>query len=419
MMRPRALACLLMFTPLLASGATGPWPRIDAIRYEGNAVTRPSVIERELTVEVGDAADPAAIEASRQAVLDLGLFREVEIKSAPVGDAAVALIVKVREKRYLLPLPRIDTSSDKDVSYGAQLRWSNVGGRNHRLDLTVQDGKFPEDRRREREREASIGYSAPYFGRSEWGGSLRAEYVERLTPAGNGNFQETFHRVEALAIRDFSSGRPRHGWRLGAGLLWEDQVAEGPLAPPSDGVATALVGIANYSDLRFHVYSETGRRFAARMQAAADGWGSDYGYTRWQANYFESREWGERAHQTWHVLGLFGQRSGGPGTRDEFFLGGSGRLRGYESDFLQGDRVYYGAVEWLRPLGRDWLRGMALLEVGGTDSDVAGLRDGSAFANLGLGVRMRLTWFVDVEIELGVAYPLRGDGGARFFAGGN
>lgn len=409
------LSALLFAAPLASRPA---WPRIEAIRFEGNVVTRPDVLLRELTLGPGDPADPAAIESSRQAVLDLGLFREVTIRTVAAGSA-VDLVVRVREKRYLLAVPRIDTSSDGDVSYGAQLRWSNVAGRNHRLDLMLQEGEFPNARRRERERELALGYLVPYFGRSETGASLRAERVERVTPAPGGNYEENFDRFEALAWHDLSQGRPRHGWRLGGGLLWERQEALGALAPASDGRATAVVGVARYDDLRFHVYSETGRRLTARLQGAADGAGSDYGYARWQVNGFQSRAWGSAPHQTWHLLALLGGRSGGPGTRNEFALGGSGRLRGYDAEFLEGDRVYYGAVEWLKPLGRDWLRGLALLELGGTDADLAGQRNGSAFASVGLGVRLRLTWFVDIEIEAGIAYPLRGGGGARVFAGGN
>lgn len=417
----RASAILLGVMLNVCAAAEAPWPRIEAIRFEGNAVTRPQVLQRELDVAIGDPADPDALERSRQAILDLGLFREVKILTEPTPQGGVTLAVKVREKRYLLPLPRIDTSSDKDVSYGAKLRWSNVGGRNHQLDLGWQQGRFPNSTVRRREREVSVSYSAPHLGDTQWGAQLRLEQLERTTPTAIAldTFQETFRKVELLAVRDLTQGRPRHGWRVGGGLLLEDQRAEGEFAPASDGRATAAVGVASFEDLRFHIYSETGHRFSARLQAAADGWGSDYGYSRFAANYFRSREWGEGAHQTWHLLGLVGQRSGGPGTRDEFDLGGSSRLRGYESDFLKGDRVYYGGLEVLKPLGRDWLRGVVLLEAGGTDSDQDGLRNGSPFASIGLGVRLRLARFVGLEIEIGVAYPLRGGGGARIFAGGN
>ena len=67
----------------------------------------------------------------------------------------------------------------------------------------------------------------------------------------------------------------------------------------------------------------------------------------------------------------------------------------------------------------NWLRLMAFVEVGGTDDDREGRRNGSPYANVGLGVRARLTWFVNIDIEAGWAYPLRGGDGANFFASGN
>jgi outer membrane protein assembly factor BamA len=418
----RAIAAVMLWC--IACGAhAAPWPVIDSIRFEGNRITRPEVIRRELTLGPGAHADPAELERNRQAVMDLGLFRTVSIESAPQPDGSVALTVKMKEKRFLLPLPRIDTNSDGDLSYGAQLRWANVGGRNHRLNLTVEQGRYPDSSRREREREASLAYTAP-FAVGDWALSGRLQSLERVTPLerledeeDEDNFQETYHRAEVLAIRDMTRGRPRHGWRIGGGLFLEDQDTSGESAPTADGRSIAAVGVASYDDVRFHVYSETGRRFSARAELAHDGWGSDYGYRHLTARYFESRPWGDRDHQTWHLVGLIGQRSGGPSRRDEFSLGGSSRLRGYDSEYLLGDRVYYGSVEWLKPLRRNWLRGVLMLEAGGTDADRAGLRNASPFASIGLGLRMRLTWFVDLEFELGVAYPLKGGEGVRFFAG--
>jgi outer membrane protein assembly factor BamA len=414
----RLAAALLVLLVPDAFAAT--WPRIAELRFEGNHVTREATLRRELALAEGDLADPAAIEAGRQAILDLALFREVEPRTEPRADGRVDLVYRVREKRYLLPIPRVDASSDGDVSYGAQLRWSNVWGLNHRLDAVVEQGDFPEDRRRREERSARFTYEAPYLIAGRYDLRLDAEHLDRVTPRDGGEFDETFRRFEALVADDRRSGRPRNGWLFGAGVLLQDQESSGELAPPSDGRATALVGIAAFRDQRFHVYSETGRRFDLRLESAASGWGSDYSYSKATLDYFDATALGAvDQHRTLHWLASAGTVVAGPESRNEFGLGGSGRLRGYESDFVQGNRYYYGAVEYLRPLRWDWLRLFVTAEVGGADDDIEGVADGRPYASIGIGIRIRLTWFVNAEIEAGIAQPLIDGDGARFFAGGN
>ena len=169
---------LLLVLLLLAGVARAEWPRVMALHVEGNIVTREAVIRRELALAEGDRADPALIAASRQALLDLGLFRDVQVES-PAVEGGVDLRVRVREKYFMLPIPRLDTSSDRDLSYGAQLRWSNVGGRNHTLNLYAERGDFPEDRLREAERSVRIAYDAPFVLDTPLRLQLGAERIER------------------------------------------------------------------------------------------------------------------------------------------------------------------------------------------------------------------------------------------------
>jgi outer membrane protein assembly factor BamA len=424
------LGALAMALPLWAAAqataAAAPWPRIVAIELSGNENTRDKVILRELDLAPGDLADPAGIERGRQAVRDLGLFREVDVTTRPAADGVV-LQVSVREKYHLLVLPRVDANSDRDVSYGAQLRWSNVWGLNHRLNLTVESGDYPEERDRREEKSARLSYRAPYLFDRPYELRTSLERRERVTPVidplsnevTDDSFDETFDLVDISLARDLRVGRPRAGWIVGGGLLWQRQDTSGEFAPPPDGQALALAGTADYDDMRFHLYSETGRLFSSRLEAAANGLGSDYDYTRATVDYFESRAVGTTPYQTIEMLGSGGVLVGGPGSRNAFSLGGSRRMRAYDSDFLEGDHYYYGSLQYLRPMKWNWLRLMAFVEVGGTGDDREGQRDGSPYADIGLGVRIRLTWFVNVDIQAGWAYPLRGGDGANFFASGN
>jgi outer membrane protein assembly factor BamA len=410
----RALLALLL--GLLPAAAMAAPPRVVALVFEGNRVTREQVLRREMALAEGDRADPALIAASRQALLDLGLFRSVDIAPRE-ADGGVSLLVRLREKYYLLPIPRLDTSSDRDLSYGAQLRWSNVGGRNHTLNLYAERGDFPEDRLREAERSVRIAYDAPYVLNTPFRLQLGAERIERRRPPEDGSFDETLGRAQVLLLRDFREGRPRRGWTLGGGLFHQRQDTAGPGAPAADGRALALVGEADYDDLRYHLYSETGQRFRSRLEWAPGG--GDYTYTQGEFAWARFRPLGDAPHQTFHLLAEGGWRSGGPDSRSAFFLGGSGTLRGYPSDTFEGERYWRLSAEYLRPLRWNWLRLLALAEVGGTGASLEPTAPRGPHASLGLGVRIRLTWLVDVEIELGAAWPLRGGDGARFFAGGN
>lgn len=415
------IRCPTALSLLLAVAAVGELPAQDAprvvdIRIVGNEVTQPKVILREMALQPGDAAEPHALADSRQAIQDLGLFREVEIEQEP-AEGGVVLVVRVRERRYLLPIPRGDANSDGDYSYGAQLRWANVFGLNHRLTAYVEEAKFRSERDREQERSARLTYTAPYVFDTPYGLRFFVDRSEQVTLDRQENsFDETFHRVELLGLRDFTEGRPRHGWTLGAGLSWQDQKAEGVFAPASDGSATALVGIARYTNLRDHIYSDTGQVFDARAEWAKDGWASDYGYERLQAEYRDYRAIGARTHQTLHFIAGGGVVTGGPRSRNNFSLGGSTRLRGYDSDYVEGDTYWYVAGEFLRPLRWDWLRLLAIAEIGGARRNVFGERNRRFYADIGLGLRARFTWFVDIELEIGVALPLVDGDGLRFFA---
>lgn len=415
--------CALSFPATLAAAGAMAQERwlVNDIRIVGNRVTKPEVIERELAVAAGDTLTPELLDNSRQGVQNLGLFRDVQIDLEPDGDG-VTMVVNVREKRYFLPIPRIDTSSDLDYTYGAQLLWSNVWGLNHRLSAYFEQTEFKDDRNRDSSTSARITYVAPYLANSDYGSRLLIDQTEQVTidrrdpdQENPATFNETFHRLELLGTRDLRHTRPRHGWTVGTGLYWQSQKASGPQAPRSDGPATAAVAIATYDHMDFNYYSSTGRRFDARMEVAVDGVASRYGYERLQFDFRDYRQLGNRAHQTVHLLASGGSVTGGPRSRNNFSLGGSSKMRGYDSDAIEGDSYWHVAGEYLRPIRWDWLRLLAVAEVGSARRNVFGEHNKQLYASIGLGVRARISWFVDIDLELGVAMPLVDGDGLRFF----
>jgi|GEM_PF-3661266 len=408
---------LAILAPSPAAG-DGHVPAIVRIEFEGNRVTRESVLLRELDLAPGDRADPGRIEGGLQAIRDLGLFREVgaEQVEAPGG---VVLQVRMREKRYLLVLPRVDVDDELDYSYGVQLKRANLFGLNHSIDLLADTGRYDADRLRQREDRLRLTWDAPWlFGNHGLNTSL--EHSDRLAPVDQGDYREEIQRVQVLLTRDFRDSRPRAGWVGGAGLFHRSQQTRGPDAPPDDGRANAVVGWGRYDDVRFHIYSETGSSLDMRVELAHEGWLSDYGYRRIDVTHIDRLAIGQREHQNLNFIASVAWMGGGPRRRDAFDLGGATRLRGYESDYIQGQRMAYAGVEYLRPLfGHDWWRLLAVAEVGATGGSVEGARSGGPYASIAVGTRIRLPWFVNVELELGVAQPLRDGDGPRIFLRGN
>ncbi len=129
MVRVYGVLCLLVW---MASAWAAEAPAtISEIRFVGNKTTKPEILLQEMLVRVGDPADPVRIEQSRQAIMDLGLFKSVraDLLAAPAGPV---LQIRVKEKYYYLVIPKLNRSED-GVGLGAQLRLDNIAGLNQQL----------------------------------------------------------------------------------------------------------------------------------------------------------------------------------------------------------------------------------------------------------------------------------------------
>jgi outer membrane protein assembly factor BamA len=390
-------------------------PTIREIAFEGNQKTQPKVMLREMVVKVGDPADPELVERSRQAVLDLGIFKRVELRQEPLEDG-VRLVFIVRERFYVIPFPRLDANSEGQYAYGAQVRWSNLWGLNHNTRI-LWEQRDRQEKGVGQEQTFAGTYVAPFVMDTRFSLGLGAAYtaqpVERMD--GGGEFEEQFTSASFLLSRSLSSGPASQGWSVGGGLLWQDQQTSGALAEPAYGMATALVGSVGYRDLHYLVYSESGVSFGMRVETAVEGAGSDYDYNRMVAGWKKYMQIGETPHQTLHLFADGGALAGGPPDYDAFSLGGASLLRGYDREFVEGDAFYRLAVEYARPIYWRWLRGVVILEAGNAFQDPGDFSLDKVYTSLGLGLRIRLSNFVDFEVEIGWAFPLNG-GNARFFA---
>lgn len=410
------LTCWLL---LVALPAAAQQTLVDVV-FEGNDTTRRSTLMRQLTVEIGQPIDDKSAEASRQSIQDLGLFKSVTAALEPV-DGGQRLRITVDEKFYLLPLPRLDFNSDRELSFGGKLDWSNVSGLNHDLELVVEQGENAEDDLGD-ERVYQLVYDAPFVIGSHYDLRFAASHV--TTPV-----TDTVNGVDLTADEremDFSLGLFRQlgtrrfgkGWRVGGALNWRSREFVEDPAPPSRGTVTSVTAAADYRDLRDLLFSRRGYAFGIRYETTVDEAGSDFDFSVLTVDGQWTMPIGSAPHQTIGVVGQVGSFHGGSPNRREpqFDLGGGANLRGFDKAEFQGDAIWFGSLEYQRPVfGTQALRGLVIMDVGAVYDDWGAVTASDIQVDAGIGIRWRIQAFVDLTFEVGMAWPLTAGGSEPFF----
>jgi len=397
----------------------GSLPRqVAALNFEGNRVTQRRTFLRELSFGVGDLVCPDDIVGGAQAITDLGLFSDVDTATSTLERRRVSIIYTVEERWYILPIPRVDASTDEEFGLGMSLSWNNFLGLNHRISLTGVHKQL-EERTTDSETVFEGSYSWRRFMDSRTNLSFSVENREEGASVDDLEFEEQETSLGIFASRQLTRLQTGQGWSISGGLGWRHGRKSGLNAPPDDGVLTSLSGGLGYRDLHSKIYSSEGISYGVSVTASVPGL-SDYGQQFVLGSIARYIPVGQRVHQNINLFARAGTFYGGPEERrnDHFELGGADRLRGYEDEFTEGDAFWAVGAEYLRPLYWDALRGLIVLEAGDTSRSSFAERDQPVLVSIGLGVRIRITWFVDAAVEFGVAWPLvRGDG-AQVFAGG-
>lgn len=415
-----AALLLLMMIHLWAAGAAraASWPTIRAIEFSGNDVTRPLTMSRELLIRVGDPADPVMIERSRQAIQDLGLFRAVEASTTPRADG-VTVRFTVHEKWRVLPLPRVSGNSNGEYGYGGQLKWNNLWGLNQTLNLQAMSQKY-HDPDKTAQQSLQFGYGVPFLGDTRYGLSVSAGLINQASLDSQGRpYHESIDSAQVMGSYALSPEHPSKGWNVAGGLFWLRDAPSGAYAPTPISIGIGPVAAFTYDDLRYLIYSEEGQRFNATVQGTLDGVASTYTSSSISLAY--RRDWhvGDTPHQDIEWLsGTSLYFGGAPGRHHDFFsLGGSRLLRGYSSAYLEGDAGYYLSAAYLRPVWRDWLRALVVVESGTAYTDPGHLGGKPQLLSIGVGLRIRVNWLVNTEIEVGAALPLIDNHSLRPFVG--
>ncbi|MEM6628644.1 MAG: BamA/TamA family outer membrane protein [Bacteroidota bacterium] len=131
--------------------------QVRTIVISGAKKTKRTVVVRELTFREKDQLPVKSLsdilERNRQNVFNLGLFSAVEVEPFIVG-LELHIVIHVKERWYIFPIPKVKAEERNSydlirsfsqgdfhrVSYGLDLQWYNVTGRNETLTFFGQLG---------------------------------------------------------------------------------------------------------------------------------------------------------------------------------------------------------------------------------------------------------------------------------------
>jgi outer membrane protein assembly factor BamA len=395
-------------------------PTIDEIRFEGNDRTRENTMLREMLVRPGDVLDADLLEQSRQAIMDLGLFKSVETRREP-GTAGEIVTVTVREKRYLFVLPALSRSGDGDWTYGAQARFDNLDGRNHRLKFSAERKKYASGSDVDDEDQLELSYSYPRIADGPWEldttVAYRTAFLEEDRDGVVGEYDRLTRRVGLVASHWKKPAGPSRGWRFGTGVSVEDfdfELRQGAPGLFFDTTEVGLLGQVAFRHVHSYEFSKSGHESGYALDVYPEALGSAEDRVIQLAFHRAYLPVTRRVHTNFNYQLRWGWTDGSLFGDPTFSLGGSTRLRGYDRQAIEGDAFILANCEFLRPIfGKDALRAVAFLDVGDAFRDSGHFTLSDLKAGGGAGLRWRLRSFVEVDLRLDVARGFDQDAGGE------
>lgn len=414
-----AVALLVMLLPFCAVAAQESVPTLTAIQFSGNKVTKEKVMRREMVVREGDPLNPALIEKSRQAIMNLGLFKSV---TATVAEGGVLLITVV-ERFYILPLPLLDVRPEGDFSYGAELRLDNIAGLNQHFKLTYEEkDSFAEAL--PHSKETGISYAYPRLSDTAYqlDFSSKVKQYEQLWPdryAPQATYMLDAWNTSLGVSRWANDEGISRGWRYGGGvshLVNDYRLIDGSAGGLVDAQAVGVFAVLESVEVDEHAYYRDGRIFGVRGELGMPVLASDFSYSREQIYYRAYHHLpssGANVNSQWQ----FGFANGCSFSCSAWNLGGANSLRGYDSDYVSGNVFALVNLEYHHPMsGFNQLRGVLFTDVGDAWDEMESMTLNQLKSSVGVGLRWTVQSFVNVTLRADFAYGLEAQSYHGYFS---
>ncbi len=281
-------------TKVLLSIQEGTRARFGEISVKGLIKTDADIVTRELRFRSGDFYDPAQIEESRQALVDLGLFSSVSItpsEANPSGkNDVLAYTVIVREARSGTVTFGPGWSLADGMRFSIESSYNNIGGRGRKIfskgSLSEEKSQTPLSDKTLLGRYTGVGYLEPYLFNYPVDGTISFNYkavsknqsweISRAAEA------TASHRIRRFTpITDVSIFTLYKETREEA----EDGVKRATLME-SGTLQVREVGFRHVTDGRNNKgWPTKGFRLSTEFSLADFVFGGDLKYNKWSVNY--------------------------------------------------------------------------------------------------------------------------------------
>lgn len=374
---------------------------IQNILITGNKLTKMGVIEKEIQVRKGEAADSSLIQETKRRLERLGIFSEVrtdEIVTEP-GKETLVVTVQEGETNYAgagigvesSPIPSTEPVQIRPRATAEYIR-SNVFGTAAQLSLVGQYSDM--------ERRAIVSWNQPYL----FGVALRPSLLGWVEREDRTSF--TFDRRGV----SFNLSRPLSPKLILLGTIsWSrtDLPIEKLKIPESEidrrlqHYSTTLASVGVVLDMRDDTFNpEKGFFFSAVSELAKPLFGteSDYWKSFFKFQYFKPVV----SQVFFSLLARVGLAQGQISVPERFFAGGSNSFRGESFDFLgpkdsqtgepEGGRALFLLNAEIRfpiiPTFKE-LSGAVFFDLGNVFRYLVDIRIRDLEAALGLGIRYK------------------------------
>ena len=200
---------------------------IRSITIQGNNKTKNYIIQRELPYRIGSIVAADSLEAmntlAQHQLVNTSLFNEVKVESIMVDSTTADVLIHVKERWYLFPIPYFrwvdrnfsqwwnqqNRSLDR-VNYGLNFRQSNFTGNNDRLVIGLITGYTQQ---------AIVRYQIPFIDKKlQWGIGAGVQYYTQK--------EINYNTIADKQVFYKSNQILRDGFRANANLTYRPSLFE-------------------------------------------------------------------------------------------------------------------------------------------------------------------------------------------------